>query len=102
VKVVNTVGSLLDFEGVAAEVPLGVLVVDSGGSVEWLMDISTVVNEESHGCGHSVLLSVFLVVMGHDLLVLVSLIVTAVFVEPGLKSVDHFGDVVGIELEFEV
>ncbi len=34
---------------VAAGISLGILGINSGGSMEWLMDVSNIVDEESNG-----------------------------------------------------
>ena len=42
-------------EEVATGVSLGVLLVDSAGSVEWLMQVSNVVDEKTEGVGFGVI-----------------------------------------------
>lgn len=56
-KILGTIDSG-DFNKVTAGITLGVLWVDSGSSMKWLMDISDIVNEETESVGAEFILSV--------------------------------------------
>lgn len=90
------------WNGISTEVTSLVVFVDSGGGVKWLMDITGVVDQESHGGGHTVLLSMILVSAVHDLLVLISVLISVRFVEPQVEGGQDLGDIVGIECEVKV
>jgi len=84
------------FDSVSSEVSTWVVVVYSGGSVEWLVHISSVVDEQSEGSGLGVVLSGFSVSVGHDFLVGVLLGVVAFFLEPVSDAWHDHGDVVHV------
>lgn len=66
------------------------------------MNIAGVVNQESHGSGHTVSFGMLLVGTVHDCLVLVGILVVISLVEPFVEGGEDLGDVVGIEGEVEV
>lgn len=100
----EVLGSIVGWEseGVATSISGWVLVVDSGGSVERLMDISNIVEEESHGGGELDILGLAFVSVGLDLLVLVGGLVVTIVVEPVDNGRHGLGGVVVLHLEVEV
>merc|ERR1719453_512482 len=87
---------------VSSEVAPLIRFVYSCGGMKWLMNVTSVVDEEPHGVGESVSLRVIMMGVFHDSLILVCLLVTVCLVHPHVKGLDHFGDVVGVTGEVEV
>ena len=86
-------------EAVASSVTSGVVAVHSGGGVKWLMDITRVVHEESHGSRDAVGFSVLLLSVGHNLFVLVVGSVVVLLVQPVREAADGFNNVVLINFK---
>lgn len=91
-----------EWEVIATSVSSGVLVVNSGRGVEWLMDITGVVDEESHGGGCTVFLGVVFVGVAHDSFVFIGVLVAVSLVEPHLEGSNDLSDVVLVLDEIEV
>ncbi len=86
-------------ERVATAVSLGVLAVNSGGSVEWLVNVSEVVDQQSEGVRFGL---VFVAYVALDGLVDERALVVAGSREPVLDCGDHSSDVIVIEFELGV
>lgn len=101
---VQVAGSLLTWEWheVTSKVTSLVLVVDSGGRVQWLVHITNVVDQEAHGIRETIFLGVILIRVIHNGLVLVGLLVPFCLREPHVECIDNLGDVVRIEGEIVV
>jgi len=70
--------------------------------MEWLMNITDIVDKKTHGCRNSIFDSETLVKMFHDLTIHVALIVAFLLIEPVADAVDGLSDVVCILGEVEV
>ena len=92
----------LKLETVSTSVTGGELVVDPAGGMERLVDIADVMNQESHGHGHSSFLGVHLVSMGHDGLEGFPVLVAILLFEPGNQVLHYSGGVDLLELEVRV
>jgi len=101
---VQVFGPLLarELHEISSKVTSLVLVVDSGGRVQWLVDIPNVVDQEAHGIRETIFLGVILIRVIHNGLVLVGLLVPFCLREPHVECVDNLGDVVRIEGEIVV
>lgn len=89
-------------DGVTSTVALGELVVHSGGRVQWLMEVTDVVDDKSQRSRLAILLRVILVSVLHDQLVLVGVLISIGTLEPVCQSVDNLSDVVVVHGEVEV
>lgn len=76
--------------------------VDSSRGVQWLVKVTNVVDDKSHGSRLADFFSVFLVSVIHDHLVLVRVLIPWRLLEPVGQSVDDLGNVVVIEGEVVV
>jgi len=84
----------MDWEAVTASVTLGVLSINQSGAVKWLVDISKIVDEKSHGNRLGVFFGLSWDQMAHDLLVNVGFIIARSLVHPVDDGRDSFSDVV--------
>jgi hypothetical protein len=98
---VEVLGSInwWDWEAVASSVSSWVVAVHSGGGMKWLMDVTGVVHDESHGSGYGVDLSRGLIFVSHDGFVLVVGGIVVWLVDPVSDAVDGLDDGVVIDLE---
>jgi hypothetical protein len=87
---VEVLGSIngWNWEAVASSITSGVVFVQSGCGVEWLMDITSVVHHESHGSRDTFGFTVALLSVAHDLFVLVVGGVVVLLVDPVSEAVD--------------
>jgi len=101
---VELIGTVLlwERERVAAAVSLWVLLVDSRGGVQRLMDVADVVDHESESGGKPVDLLRGVISVVHNLLVLVGTFVALGMVEPVGEPAHGLSDVVVVHLEVVV
>jgi len=88
------VSNWVDWEAVATSVTLWVHIVNQSGAVKWLVDISKIVDEKSHGNGLGVFFGLSWDQMAHDLLVDIGFIIARGLVHPVDDGRDSFSDVV--------
>jgi len=95
-------GVIRNGDCVAAEISLGVVMVDSGSAVEGLMNIAHIMDQESHGGRKTALFHRAVVAVLHDLLVGVLVLVIGGLSEPFGDSTDRLRNVVRIKREIVI
>lgn len=99
---VQVVGGVVVFdrEFITTSVTSGEVRVDSVAGVEWLMDVSNIVNKESYGIRSTE--GLFVSSVGHNGLVDIGVLVISIVAEPVNKFWDNKSDIVSIEFVVRV
>ena len=92
-------GSAWKRNTVASSITLWELVVNSGSGVEWLMDITGIVDQKSESGGKSLFLRGCVIVVRHDLCIDVRFIVISILGHPCFDGRNSLSDIVGVSYE---
>lgn len=84
---------------VASSITSWELFVHSGSGMEWLMNITGIVNQKSDGCGKSFFLACTFINVRHNLLIDVSLVISSSLGHPQLDGINSFGNIMGVGFE---